>query len=126
MGLSFALSVVASLALSVVYALGGQPQTEGILLFVSLGGIGLGLILWGKELMPSDAYVEERKAIPAGTEQRHEAEVAFESGAGAVERRGFLAKLLAAAIAPLRLLPPFPISSLGSPHGGSLVGTLLG
>jgi quinol---cytochrome c reductase iron-sulfur subunit len=123
MGLSFALSVVASLALTVVYALGGQPQAEGMLLFVSLGGIGLGLILWGKELMPSDSYVEERKEIPAGTERRHEAEVAFESGAGAVERRGFLAKLLAAALAALGLVALFPIRSLGTRPGRSLMGT---
>jgi quinol---cytochrome c reductase iron-sulfur subunit len=122
MAVSFVLSALASLALTVVYWLGGQPQLEGILLFLSLGGIGLGLILWGKELMPSDPYVEERKPL-AETEELEEAEDAFAAGAVAVERRGFLAKLLTAALGALGLVALFPIRSLGTRPGRSLFGT---
>jgi ubiquinol-cytochrome c reductase iron-sulfur subunit len=123
MGISFTLSVISSLSLTVVYALGGQPQLEGLLLFISLGGIGLGLILWGKELMPSEPFVEERKAIPSGAEERQEAEAAFESGVEIVERRGFLAKLLTAALAALGVVALFPIRSLGTRPGRSLLHT---
>ena len=45
-GLAFGLSAAASLGLTVVYALGGQPQLEGILLGIALGGLGMGFALW--------------------------------------------------------------------------------
>ena len=118
--LAFSVSALSSLALTVVYALGGQPQAEGALLFTALGGIGVGLILWGKDLMPGGGFVQERE-IDLG--ERHEREIAFtafEEGGEAVERRSFLGKMLGAALGALGVAALFPIRSLGSAPEDSL------
>ena len=44
--------MAASIGLGVVYALGGQVQLEGLLLFFALGGIAVGFIVWGQKLLP--------------------------------------------------------------------------
>ena len=123
MGLGFGASVVASIGLTAVYALGGQPQLEGILLAVSLGGIALGLILWGEELMPSVPFVEERHELPSTGIERAQAEESFEAGQELVERRSFVGKMLGAAVAALGLVALFPIRSLGTRPGPSLYRT---
>lgn len=119
----FLASFAASIGLCVVYALGGHPQLEGALLGISLGGLAVGLILWGKELMPSSLVVEERELIPHQREERLEAEESFERGAGAIKRRSFLAKLLGGALGGLGLAALFPIRSLGTGPGRSLFTT---
>lgn len=123
MGLGFGASVVASIGLTALYALGGQPQLEGILLGISLGGIALGLILWGEELMPSVPFVQERHDLPSTGKERGQAEESFEAGAELVERRSFVGKMLGAAVAALGLVALFPIRSLGTRPGPSLYRT---
>ncbi|MDP8961700.1 MAG: Rieske (2Fe-2S) protein [Actinomycetota bacterium] len=118
-GGAFLVSAVASLGLTVVYALGGQPQLEGALLGVALGGIALGLTLFAKHLLPSGGAVEQREMGPDEAAQREAAE-AFDSGAEPLERRGFLAKALGAALAALGIATLFPIRSLGARPGRSL------
>ncbi|MGH2751678.1 MAG: Rieske 2Fe-2S domain-containing protein [Actinomycetota bacterium] len=125
-GAGFVASLLSSIGLCVVYALGGQPQTEGALLAISLGGIALGLILWGKDLMPSSPYVEEREASPHQREERAQAEDAFERGVVPLQRRTFLAKLLGAALTGLGVVALFPIRSLGTSPGRSLFVTSWG
>ncbi|MGH2698972.1 MAG: Rieske 2Fe-2S domain-containing protein [Actinomycetota bacterium] len=122
-GAGFIASFAASIGLCVVYALGGHPQLEGALLGISLGGLAVGLILWGKELMPSSLVVEERELIPHQREERPEAEESFDRGAEAIKRRSFLAKLLGGALAGLGLAALFPIRSLGTRPGRSLFTT---
>lgn len=117
---SFAASALASLALTVVYALGGQVQVEGALLAVALGGLAAGLILWAKKFMPVGGFVEERKFPPPESRALDEAGEAFGAGAEVLERRGFLAKMLGAAIAALGVAALFPIRSLGTRPGRSL------
>ena len=121
--ISFGASVLASLALTIVYALGGQVQAEGVLLAVSLGGLSIGLILWAKKLMPVGGVVEERKYPPPQARALEEAEEAFETGAAILERRNFLIKMLGAAAAALGVAALFPIRSLGTRPGRSLVVT---
>ena len=58
-GVSFAISLLASIALGVVFWQGGQTQAEGALLFVVLGGLGFGIVAWGKYLVPQGPYVQE-------------------------------------------------------------------
>ncbi len=49
---AFLVSILAAFGLFVVYLQGGQTQLEGVFLFLTLGGIGAGLLLWAKQLMP--------------------------------------------------------------------------
>lgn len=120
---AFGISAAASLGLTVVYGLGGQPQLEGALLGVALGGIGFGLVLWAKKLMPQGPHEERREVIPRAVEERPEAEAAAESGAEDIERRGFLAWMLAVAAGALGAAAVFPIRSLGTRPGRALFRT---
>lgn len=122
-GVALGVSVAGSLGLFVVYLQGGQPQLEGALLFLSLGGICAALGLWAKHLMPAGEQTEERGEPSRSEEATEEAEEAFEAGVAFIERRRFLSKMLAAAIASLGLASLFPIRSLGSAPGRTLFHT---
>ena len=122
-GWAFLLSFGASVSLTVIYALGGQTQAEGVMLFVALGGIAAGLVLWSHVLMPQGIYVEERKLTYDEPEEREEAEEAFIEGAEQIGRRSFLGKLLVGAIGALGVAFLFPIRSLGKAPGRALFKT---
>ncbi|HEV2686333.1 MAG TPA: Rieske 2Fe-2S domain-containing protein [Actinomycetota bacterium] len=122
-GWAFLLSFGASVSLTVIYALGGQPQAEGAMLFVALGGIAIGLVLWSHRLMPQDVEVEERKLTFDEPEEREEAEEAFIEGAEQIGRRSFLGKLLVGAVGALGVAFLFPIRSLGKAPGRALFHT---
>jgi ubiquinol-cytochrome c reductase iron-sulfur subunit len=122
-GWAFLLSFGASVSLTLIYALGGQPQAEGAMLFVALGGIAIGLVLWSHVLMPHTIYVEERKLTFDEPEEREEAEESFIEGAEQIGRRSFLGKLLAGAVGALGIAFLFPIRSLGKAPGRALFKT---
>ena len=54
---AFGLTVLAAAALTTLYALGGQPQIEGTLIFAMLAGLAIGFVLWGNHLMPQGPFV---------------------------------------------------------------------
>ena len=116
----FGLSVAAGLGLTLVYVLGGQPQAEGGLLFLALGFLGLGLVLWGKELLPNDPVTAPRGSHESTTDAREGAEEAFARGEDRMFRRTFLMKMLALAGGSLGLAALFPIASLGPTPGRAL------
>jgi len=122
-GWAFILSFAASITLTVVYALGGQTQIEGAMLFVALGGLGAGLILWAHFLMPQGPHVEDRKLTFEEPEELEETEEAFVTGAEQIGRRRFLGRLLGAAAAVFGVALIFPIRSLGTRPGRSLFET---
>lgn len=122
-GIAFGASVAASLGLAVVYVAGGQPQIEGALLLISLGGIGVGLILWAKRFMPVGQDEEPREPLASAPGPRGQAEAAFETGAELVGRRRALVRLLAAALGALGIAALFPIRSLGRAPGAALYRT---
>jgi ubiquinol-cytochrome c reductase iron-sulfur subunit len=118
--LAFGASAAASVGLAVVYLFGGQVQLEGALLGIALGGIGAGLVVWAKEMMPSGPYVEERHGLTAPTErQRAEGFPSVEE----VGRRRFLGRMLGAALGALGVAALFPIRSLGTAPGAVLTRT---
>jgi ubiquinol-cytochrome c reductase iron-sulfur subunit len=119
---ALALSAAAGLGLAVVYLLGGQPQVEGVLLGVALGGLGIGLILWGKRLLRPEQVVEDR-IPPSPPDERRAAGDAFERGEAELGRRRFLVRLLLGAVGALGLAALFPIRSLGPRPGRSLFAT---
>lgn len=120
---SFVVSGIASFGLMVTYLVGGQPQAEGIFIFIALGGLGVGLIVWAKDLMPVGHAVEEREAMPSPVGEREAVAEDLEEGAHKVGRRGFLGRALAGAIGMLGLAALFPIRSLGQAPGDSLFRT---
>ncbi len=113
-GVSFALSFLATIGLGVVYWQGGQAQVEGALLFVALGGIGFGIVAWGKYLVPQGPYVQEREELQSPESEREAFVESFERGNKLIQRRSFLAKLLGASVGAFGVITLFPfIRSLG-------------
>ncbi|HEX6476660.1 MAG TPA: hypothetical protein VF005_05250, partial [Acidimicrobiales bacterium] len=118
--LCFTVSVLATIGLAITYSLGGQVQAEGALLGIGLGGMGVGLAAWGKYLMPQGPFVEDRHELPKSDSDRRAFGAAFSRGQVAIERRGFLGKLLGAAIGVFSIVGIFPfIRSLYNPRPGN-------
>jgi ubiquinol-cytochrome c reductase iron-sulfur subunit len=116
-------SFAASIGLTAVYISGGQPQLEGLFLAIALGGIGVGLAVFAKEALPRGPFVQQRSLLPGTEDAEKDAERAFELGAEAIGRRGFLAKLLGLALGGLGIAALFPIRSLGTNPGRELFET---
>jgi ubiquinol-cytochrome c reductase iron-sulfur subunit len=91
----------------------------GLTFSVGFGGLGYGMVVWGKYLMPRGPFSESRHDLAPTSVQREEFVQDFASrGKVAVERRGFLVKTLglASGILGVVLAMPF-IRSLGPlPH----------
>ena len=103
-----------------MYWQGGQPQAEGVLLALALGGIGVGIVVWAKGFMPHDEVAEERPPL-----QSSEAEVAafsadFQAGESSLTSRRVLLGTAGGACAALGVAVLFPIRSLGPRPGRGL------
>jgi ubiquinol-cytochrome c reductase iron-sulfur subunit len=121
--LAFTVSLVASLALCVVYIRGGQPQLEGLLLFFGLGGIAAGFIQWGGKLLPQGPYVQRRHELTSGAGSQEDTTETLEEGLETLDRRRLLVRLLGGAFVALGAALVFPVRSLGERPGGSLFKT---
>ncbi|MGH2725159.1 MAG: Rieske 2Fe-2S domain-containing protein [Actinomycetota bacterium] len=120
---AFVLAILAGIGLGVTYILGGQTQVEGALLAVALGGLGFGLILWGKRLLRPDQITEARHLGPSPEPEREAAEDALDRGGADITRRRFLVRLLVGALGALGFAALFPIRSLGPGPGRTLFRT---
>jgi ubiquinol-cytochrome c reductase iron-sulfur subunit len=118
----FGVSVLAGFALLVVYILGGQTQVEGVLLTLCLGGIGVGIVIWGQRLMAAEVKVEERHPIGGGAEATEELGEALGEEAG-FTRRTVLIRALFGTFAGLGAALAVPVFSLGPAPGRSLFET---
>lgn len=120
---AFLVSATASIALSVVYVTGGQPQLEGLFLGLALGGIAVGLALVAKEMFPPGPFEQERDLMPGESDETEAAEETFAEGAEPFERRTFLTRLIGLAFGTLGIAALFPIRSLGTKPGRDLFHT---
>lgn len=121
--IAFLASAAASLALAGVYVAGGQPQAEGVLLGIALGGLAIGFVLLAKNFLPHGPFTEERDVKPGEEREQRRAEATFEESTEDVDRRGFFAKLIGIALGSLGLAAVFPIRSLGTRPGRELFDT---
>src|SRR5262245_42068815 len=119
---AFAASFIAGVSLLVVYILGGQTQIEGVLLTICLGGIGVGIVLWGKHLIPAGIHVEERHPIGGGAQATGELAEALTEEAG-FTRRKLLVGALLGTLAGLAAALAVPVFSLGPAPGRALFQT---
>jgi ubiquinol-cytochrome c reductase iron-sulfur subunit len=116
----FLAAMVAAIALAVVYWEGGQPQAEGVLLAVILGGIGVGIVLWAKRFMPDDEIAEERHPLESSEEEIAAFSADFEAGGSSLRSRRLLMATAGGACAALGVAVLFPIRSLGPRPGRGL------
>lgn len=89
--LSLVASSLASLGLVALYVIGGNPQAEGILLGLALGGLGAAFVIWSITLLDAPVEVEERHPLRSDGAKPSTAEA---REAGDVTRRTFLTRLL--------------------------------
>ncbi len=101
---------VAGITLFGVYVAGGHTQLEGVLLAVCLGGLGGGIALWSRDLMPTTEVVEEREDLssPPG------------DVAPPMTRRTMLLRSLAFGLGGLGAALILPVLSLGPAPGDAL------
>ena len=116
----FVVATLAAIALAVVYWEGGQPQAEGVLLAVSLGGIGVGIVLWAKHFMPDEEVVEDRHPMASTEEEVAAFAEDFRSGESTLRGRRVLVATAGGACAALGVAILFPIRSLGPRPGRGL------
>jgi ubiquinol-cytochrome c reductase iron-sulfur subunit len=121
--IAFGAATLAALGLFVVYIAGGQPQVEGALLFVALGGIGAGLMVWATRLMTGIGQVTQSRRHASPSEEKQAATEAMAGGVEEMSRRRLLYRLLLGAAGALGLAALFPIRSLGRAPGASLFRT---
>ncbi len=117
----FGVAALAGLALLGVYLAGGQTQLEAVLLAISLGGIGIGIIAWSQWLLPGNLRVEPRHPVAEAADADAELEILEEEAA--ITRRSFLVKALGGALAGLAAALAIPALSLGPAPGRSLFQT---
>lgn len=118
--LAFGVAVLSAVGLGITYWRGGQPQLEGILLALTLGGIGMGIVIWAKAFMPDDEVTEERHPVESDEEAVAAFTEDFEAGTVGLKRRRLLSGLAGAAFASLAGALVFPIRSLGPRPGRDL------
>jgi ubiquinol-cytochrome c reductase iron-sulfur subunit len=123
--LAFTGAALAAVGLTVVYALGGDPQIEGALIGATFGLLGIGLAVVAHGLFPNELFVEPRE--PFGRERADEEErAALEVDLERVElvsRRRLLVTALAGAGVAIAAAAAFPIRSLGPDPGRKLLET---
>src|SRR5262245_6040599 len=118
--IAFVVSIVAALSLAVVYWSGGQPQLEGVLLCLALGGIGVGVISWAHRFLPEGPDEEEREPTASSEEQLEALDNELLASEEEIGRRKLLVRLLVGAAGALGLAALFPIRSLGPKPGAGL------
>jgi quinol---cytochrome c reductase iron-sulfur subunit len=119
---AFAVSFLAGISLLILYIVGGQTQLEGVLLTLCLGGIGVGIVVWGKRLIPAGIHVEDRHPIGGGQQATEDLAEAITEEAG-FSRRRLLIGALGATVAGLAAALAIPVLSLGPAPGRSLFQT---
>jgi quinol---cytochrome c reductase iron-sulfur subunit len=119
--LLFGISAVAGVAVLIVYLAGGQTQLEGVLLAITLGGIGIGVIAWSQWLLPGTLRTEDRHQTATYADADAEREILAEEAM--ITRRSMLVRSLGAALAGLAAALAIPVLSLGPAPGRSLFET---
>ena len=117
--LGLAISIVASVALVVIYVADGSVELQGIALALALGGMGTAIVIWAVGLIDAPIEFEERHSFAEAQQ------LTVGSGAATEEitRRRFLTRLLAGAGAILAAALVLPAFSLGPQPGTDLFRT---
>ena len=121
--LCFALSVIGSIGLVVIYLLGGQPQLEGVFLGLALGGLGVGIVIWAVRLLEAPVMVEPRHPMAGDVDA---SDLPPAADLERITRRTLLRRMLAGSAAVLGAALAIPVLSLGPRQGRSLFRTAWG
>jgi ubiquinol-cytochrome c reductase iron-sulfur subunit len=121
-GICFVLGIFAIAAFGAAYVENSKPWILGATIGLGLFLFGVGLVAWGKYLMPRGPFVEERHDL-SGTKLERDALAAaiVERGGGVVKRRKVLAGILGGGLGIFGIVAMFPLlRSLGPLPKGTL------
>ena len=121
----FVFGIILCLGFGVAYWQNWAPWTLGATMGGGLSLLGIGLIAWGKYLMPRGPFVEERHTLANTEEDRNAFAAAIvERGGSVIKRRKFLGGLLGTGVGIFSVVAAFPlIRSLGPMPKGTLFHT---
>lgn len=107
------------------YWVNAKPWILGATMGGGLSLLGIGLIAWGKYLMPRGPFVEERHELANSQDDRNALAAAIvERGGGVVKRRKLLGGLLGGGLGIFGVVAMFPLlRSLGPMPKGTLFST---
>ena len=107
-------TLLSSIGLAITFVEGGQPQAEGILWALAFLGLGVGFVLWGRDLLPGHDVIASRGHHHV-SDDGHRTAVAesFSRGLEPMARRPFLFKVLGAVGGVFGVAALFPLAALG-------------
>ena len=123
--LCFVVGILLVIGFGACYWVNAQPWTLGATMGGGLFFLGIGLVAWGKYLMPKGPFVEERHTL-ANTDSDRDAFAAaiVERGGSVIKRRKMLGGLLGGGLGIFSIVAIFPlIRSLGPLPKGTLFHT---
>jgi ubiquinol-cytochrome c reductase iron-sulfur subunit len=123
---AFAVATVAAIGLTITYAFGGDAQVEGLLLGLTLGSIGAGVVIWAKGFLPNEEATEQRSPIGSTSEEVEAFAADFRAGTEETSRRRVVLGVAIAAFTALGAALLFPVRSLGPRPGRDLKRTPYG
>lgn len=118
----FVLSTLCFVGFGVAYWQDANFWLYGALLGAGMSFVGVGLVAWGKYLMPRGPFVEERHELASTPEERNAFAAALvERGGVTIKRRKVLGTLLGASMGAVGVVSLFPLlRSLGPLPGDTL------
>jgi quinol---cytochrome c reductase iron-sulfur subunit len=108
---AFTVTVLGAAGFAVSYAVGGNTQLLGVGLAVAFGGLAYGLAAWGRTLLPSGGFVEERPPLGMSAGERELLSEAVDGPESPLHRRGLVGLLLLGA-GSIGVAMLFPLRSL--------------
>jgi len=122
---TFLAGIVLIAGFGACYWVNAAPWALGATFGGGLFLMGIGLIAWGKYLMPRGPFVEERHPLASAPAERDAFAAAIvQRGGGVIKRRKFLGGLLGAGMGIFGVVAAFPlVRSLGPLPKGTLFHT---
>ena len=113
-GACFILTLLASMGLAAVYVDGANTQLAGVCWGLAFLGLGVGFILWARDLMPGHQVTASRGHHSVSPEEERVAVAeSLSRGTDAMARRPFILKTLGAVGGVFGIATLFPLASLG-------------
>jgi ubiquinol-cytochrome c reductase iron-sulfur subunit len=109
--IAFAVTVLGAIGFAVTYSLGGNTQLLGGSLALAFAGLAYGLAVWGRRLLPTGGFVEEKPILSAPPHERALLAQAVGGPESPVHRRGLVGMLLLGA-GSIGVAMLFPVRSL--------------
>ena len=122
---TFVLGLLGVAGFGAAYWVNAKPWILGATMGFGLFFLGVGLVAWGKYLMPRGPFMESRHPLASSEAERDSLAAAIvERGGGVVKRRKMLAGLLGGGLGVFSIVAIFPLlRSLGPLPKGTLFHT---